>query len=62
MLDFIPDNLQSILIIVVSAVLFLAVMANNKRNQSKLRDRRKRNFKTDYFNLKKERELRNSHK
>ncbi|WP_370174669.1 hypothetical protein [Leeuwenhoekiella palythoae] len=56
MLDFIPDNLQSILIIVVLAVLFLAVMANNKRNQSKLRDRRKRNFKTDYFNLKKERE------
>lgn len=56
MLDFIPDNLQSILIIVVLAVLFLAVMANNKRNQSILRDRRKRNFKTDYFNLKKERE------
>jgi len=56
MLDFIPDNLQSILIIVVLAMLFLAVMANNKRNQSKLRDRRKRNFKTDYFNLKKERE------
>ena len=48
MLDFIPDNFQSILIIVVLAVLFLAVMANNKRNQSKLRDRRKRNFKTDY--------------
>ena len=56
MLDFIPDNLQSILIIVVLAVLFLAVMANNQRNQSKLRDRRKRNFKTDYFKLKNERE------
>ncbi|EAQ47985.1 MULTISPECIES: hypothetical protein [Leeuwenhoekiella] len=56
MLDFIPDNFQSILIIVVLAVLFLAVMANNKRNQSKLRDRRKRNFKTDYFKLKNERE------
>lgn len=53
MLDFIPENLQSILIVVGLAVLFLAVMANNKRNQSKLRKHRKRSFKADYTERKK---------
>ena len=53
MLDFIPENLQSILIVVILAVLFLAVMANNKRNQSKLRKHRKRSFKADYIERKK---------
>ncbi|MFD2826911.1 hypothetical protein ACFSYG_10515 [Leeuwenhoekiella polynyae] len=53
MLDFIPENLQCIIIVIVLAVLFLAVMANNKRNQSKLRKHRKRSFKADYIERKK---------
>lgn len=53
MLDFIPENLQSLIIVIVLAVLFLAVMANNKRNQSKLRKHRKRSFKADYIERKK---------
>ena len=53
MLDFIPENLQSIIIVIVLAVLFLGVMANNKRNQSKLRKHRKRSFKADYIERKK---------
>ena len=55
MLDFIPESLQTILIVIVLAVLFLAVVANNKRNTGKLRERKKRNFRTDYLERKKER-------
>ncbi|MAW97128.1 MULTISPECIES: hypothetical protein [unclassified Leeuwenhoekiella] len=56
MFDFIPESLQPILIIVVLAVLFFAVMANNRKNQSKLREHRKRNFRADYTRRKAERE------
>ena len=56
MFDFIPENLQPILIIVILAVLFFAVMANNRKNQSKLRDHKKRNFRADYQRRKAERE------
>lgn len=55
MLDFIPENLQTILIVVVLALLFLAVMKNNKRNQSKMRDRKRRSFRADYFERKNQR-------
>ena len=55
MLDFFPENLQTILIVVVLAVLFLAVVANNKRNQTKMRDRKKRSFRADYLERKKNR-------
>lgn len=56
MFDFIPENLQPILIIVILAVLFFVVMANNRKNQSKLRDHKKRNFRADYNRRKAERE------
>ena len=56
MFDFIPENLQPILIIIILAVLFFAVMANNRKNQSKLRDHKKRNFRADYQRRKAERE------
>lgn len=56
MFDFIPENLQPILIIVILAVLFFVVMANNRKNQSKLRDHKKRNFRADYNRRKTERE------
>ncbi|MGO4911470.1 MULTISPECIES: hypothetical protein [unclassified Leeuwenhoekiella] len=56
MLDFIPENLQTIIIVVVLAILFLGVVKNNKRNQRKMRDRKKRNFRAEYFDRKKERE------
>lgn len=55
MLDFFPENLQTILIVVVLAILFLAVVANNKRNQTKMRDRKKRSFRADYLERKKNR-------
>ncbi len=56
MFDFIPENLQPILIIVILAVLFFVVMANNRKNQSKLRDHKKRNFRADYNRRKAERD------
>ncbi|RXG20488.1 hypothetical protein DSM00_3038 [Leeuwenhoekiella aequorea] len=60
MLDFIPENLQTILIVVVLALLFLAVMKNNKRNQSKMRDRKRRSFRADYFERKNQRDQGNN--
>ncbi len=56
MFDLIPENLQPILIIVILAVLFFVVMANNRKNQSKLRDHKKRNFRADYNRRKAERD------
>ena len=55
MFDFIPESLQPVLIIVILAVLFFAVMANNRKNQSKLREHKKRNFRADYQKRKAER-------
>ena len=60
MFDFIPESLQPFVIIVVLAVLFLAVLANNKKNQSKLREHKKRNFRADYNKRKEERNQKNS--
>lgn len=43
-----------ILYIIIIAGLFVLVYLNNKRNVTKLRNRKNRNFKQNYFNKKKD--------
>lgn len=62
MFDAIPEEYKLIIIVGVLAVLCFFVMANNRRNQSRMRDRRGRDFKTNYMERRKELEEEESKK
>jgi len=46
--DSLSQEMQLILVVVGIAILLLAVFANNKRNQGKLRERKRKSFKQSY--------------
>ncbi len=47
---------ESLLYFGIVVVLFILVMMNNRKNQSRMRDRRQRRFRTSYMDKKKESE------
>ena len=54
MFNAVPEEYKLVIIVVVLGVLCFMVIKNNSRNQSKLRGRRGRDFKTNYYQRKKE--------
>ena len=50
---------ETLLYLGLIAVLFVLVMMNNRRNQSRMRDRRNRRFRTNYMEKKRESEKNN---
>ncbi|MAQ40103.1 hypothetical protein [Mesonia oceanica] len=56
MLENLSEQTQLILIVVLLAILFFAVLKNNKRNKEKRYDRKSRNFRENIYKKKKERD------
>ena len=56
MFNSLSHETQSILMIIGIALLFLIVMANNRKNRTKNSDRRRRNFREGYEERKKDKQ------
>ncbi len=54
MFDSLSEETQLIVMVIGIAILFILVSLNTKRNKGKLYDRKKRNFKRNYYTKKKE--------
>jgi len=55
-LDSLSETTQVILLMVVLGLLFLLVMANNKKNKNKFQNRRGRSFRENVKNKRKQRD------
>lgn len=56
MLENLSEQTQLILIVALLAILFFAVLKNNKRNREKRYDRKSRNFRENFYEKKKEKD------
>ena len=52
--DSLSPTAQIFIIFIAIAILYLAVFSNNKRNKCKLYDRKRRSFRDNYYDRKKD--------
>lgn len=53
-LNSLSPSTQIVVLFIGIAILFLFVFSNNKRNKGKLYDRKRRSFRDNYYNRKKD--------